>query len=89
MATKKIEPAIQEAEPLQPKTNWDSLVENVSQSEGYNTILENKVLFSMGVAIILILAIGMLMFFGKSMAVDVKPLLVAIQIIVQQICQGL
>ena len=57
MATKNIEPAIQEAEPLQPKTNWGALVENVSQSKGYNTILENKVLVSMGVAIILILAI--------------------------------
>ena len=50
------------------KTNWDSLVEdldqkkdslfeNISQSKGYNTILENKVLFSMGTAIILILAV--------------------------------
>jgi cytochrome c-type biogenesis protein len=50
------------------KTNWDSLiedldqkkdslVENISQSKGYNTILENKVLFSMGAAIILILAV--------------------------------
>ena len=48
------------------KTNWDSLIEdldqkkdslfeNISQSKGYNTILENKVLFSMGTAIILIL----------------------------------
>ena len=50
------------------KTNWDSLVEdldqkkdslfeNIGQSKGYNTILENKVLFSMGTAIILILAV--------------------------------
>ena len=50
------------------KTNWDSLVEdldqkkdslfeNISQSKGYHTILENKVLFSMGTAIILILAV--------------------------------
>ena len=39
------------------KTNWDSLIEdldqkkdslfeNISQSKGYHTILENKVLFS-------------------------------------------
>jgi cytochrome c-type biogenesis protein len=50
------------------KTNWDSLVEdldqkkdslfeNISQSKGYNTILDNKVLFGMGTAIILILAV--------------------------------
>ena len=50
------------------KTNWDSLIEdldqkkdslfeNISHSKGYNTILENKVLFSMGTAIILILAV--------------------------------
>ena len=71
MATKKIEPAIQEAEPLQPKTNWDALVENVSQSKGYHTILENKVLVSMGVAIILILAIVLYgMIGGESDAPD-------------------
>ena len=71
MATKKIEPAIQEAEPLQPKTNWGALVENVSQSKGYNTILENKVLVSMGVAIILILAIVLYgMIGGESDAPD-------------------
>ena len=71
MATKNIEPAIQEAEPLQPKTNWGALVENVSQSKGYNTILENKVLVSMGVAIILILAIVLYgMIGGESDAPD-------------------
>ncbi len=64
------------------KTNWDSLiedldqkkdslVENISQSKGYNTILENKVLFSMGAAIILILAVVLWgMIGGESDAPD-------------------
>jgi len=64
------------------KTNWDSLVEdldqkkdslfeNISQSKGYNTILENKVLFGMGTAIILILAVVLWgMIGGESDAPD-------------------
>ena len=39
------------------KTNWDNLVDNISQGDWYQSILENKVLFSMGTAVILILAV--------------------------------
>jgi len=39
------------------KTNWDSLVENISQNEWYDTILDNKVLFGIGTVVMLILAI--------------------------------
>jgi cytochrome c-type biogenesis protein len=53
------------------KTNWDVLVEKVTQSKGYNTILENKVLFGMGTAVILILAIVLYgMIGGESDAPD-------------------
>ena len=63
MAEKKTE-AVQ-------KTNWDNLVEKVSQSKGYNTILENKVIFSMGTAVILILAVVLYgMIGGESDAPD-------------------
>ena len=39
------------------KTNWDNLVENVNQSDLYNSILENKVLFAVGTVVMLILAV--------------------------------
>ena len=39
------------------KTNWDNLVENISQNEWYDTILDNKVLFGIGTVVMLILAI--------------------------------
>ena len=39
------------------KTNWDNLVDNVSQSDWYNSILENKVLFAVGTVVMLILAV--------------------------------
>lgn len=39
------------------KTNWDVFVENINQSDWYNSILENKVLFAIGTGVILILAI--------------------------------
>ena len=39
------------------KTNWDNLVENVNQSDWYNSILENKVLFAVGTVVMLILAV--------------------------------
>ena len=53
------------------KTNWDNLVENVSQSGWYNSILENKVLFAMGTAVILILAVVLYgAIGGKSEAPD-------------------
>ena len=64
------------------KTNWDSLVEdldqkkdslfkNISQSKRYNTILDNKVLFGMGTAILLILAVVLYgMIGGESDAPD-------------------
>ena len=39
------------------KTNWDNLVDNVSQSHWYNSILENKVLFAVGTVVMLILAV--------------------------------
>ncbi len=52
----------------QKKTNWDSLVEdlgdkkdslveNISKSKGYHKIRDNQVLFAMGTAVILILAV--------------------------------
>ncbi|MEC8875156.1 MAG: redoxin domain-containing protein [Candidatus Thermoplasmatota archaeon] len=63
MAEKKTE-AVQ-------KTNWDNLVEKVTQSKGYNTILDNKVLFSVGASIILILAVVLYgMIGGESDAPD-------------------
>ncbi len=53
------------------KTNWDNLVEKVTQSKGYNTILDNKVLFSVGASIILILAVVLYgMIGGESDAPD-------------------
>ena len=39
------------------KTNWDNLVENISQNEWYDTVLDNKVLFGIGTVVMLILAI--------------------------------
>ena len=39
------------------KTNWDVFVENINQSDWYNSILENKVLFAIGTGVILILAV--------------------------------
>ena len=39
------------------KTNWDVFIENINQSDWYNSILENKVLFAIGTGVILILAI--------------------------------
>ena len=39
------------------KTNWDNLVDNVNQSDWYNSILENKVLFAVGTVVMLILAV--------------------------------
>ena len=39
------------------KTNWDNLVENISQNEWYDTILDNKVLFGIGTVVMLILAV--------------------------------
>ena len=39
------------------KTNWDNLVDNVSQSDWYTSILENKVLFAVGTVVMLILAV--------------------------------
>ena len=39
------------------KTNWDNLVDNVSQSDWYNSILENKVLSAVGTVVMLILAV--------------------------------
>ena len=39
------------------KTNWDNLVENISQNDWYDTILDNKVLFGIGTGVMLILAI--------------------------------
>ena len=39
------------------KTNWDNLVENISQTEWYDTILDNKVLFGIGTVVMLILAV--------------------------------
>ena len=38
-------------------TNWDNLVDNVNQSDWYNSILENKVLFAVGTVVMLILAV--------------------------------
>ena len=38
------------------KTNWDSLIENVNQNEWYNSILENKVIFSLGIALLLVVS---------------------------------
>ena len=53
------------------KTNWDVLVEDVSQSKAYNTILKNKVLFGIGTAMILILAVVLYgMIGGESDAPD-------------------
>ena len=53
------------------KTNWDVLVEDVSQSKAYNTILENKVLFGIGTAMVLILAVVLYgMIGGESDAPD-------------------
>ena len=53
------------------KTNWDNLVDNVNQSDWYNSILENKVLFAMGTAVILILAVVLYgAIGGKSEAPD-------------------
>ena len=39
------------------KTNWDNLVENISQGDWYQSILENKVLFAVGSVVLLILAV--------------------------------
>ena len=39
------------------KTNWDNLVDNISQNEWYDTVLDNKVLFGIGTVVMLILAI--------------------------------
>ena len=39
------------------KTNWENLVENINQSEWYHSILDNKVLFSIGSATMLILVV--------------------------------
>ncbi len=53
------------------KTNWDVLVEDVSQSKAYNNILKNKVLFGIGTAMILILAVVLYgMIGGESDAPD-------------------
>ena len=39
------------------KTNWDNLVDNISQGDWYQPILENKVLFAVGSVVLLILAV--------------------------------
>jgi cytochrome c-type biogenesis protein len=53
------------------KTNWAVLAEDVSQSKAYNTILENKVLFGIGTAMVLILAVVLYgMIGGESDAPD-------------------
>lgn len=39
------------------KTNWDNLVDNVSQGGWYQPILENKVLFAVGTVVMIILAV--------------------------------
>ena len=48
------------------KTNWDNLVENISQGDWYQSILENKVLFAIGTVTILILAIVLYGILGGS-----------------------
>ncbi len=39
------------------KTNWDVFIENINESNWYNSILENRVLFAIGTGVILILAV--------------------------------
>lgn len=39
------------------KTNWDNLVDNISKSDAYQTVLDNKVLFAVGSVVMLILAV--------------------------------
>ena len=55
MATKKNE-AVQSSVKLDDRTNWDNLVDNV-QAFWNDTVMENQVLFAVGTAIILILAV--------------------------------
>ena len=38
------------------KTNWENLVENINQSEWYHSILDNKVIFSWGIALLLVVS---------------------------------